>query len=358
MITHRCFETICIEKPKPAHLQISEAVRNLILGGKLAPGERIPSTHELAKLWRAHVPAVHAALTTLVKEDLLVRVPGSGTFVTDHAGQRFVALAALFSEAIHDSDYQARVFRLVDSILRERGFQTCHYVKPNYSEAWADFRKDIASGRLSGAAFFAMWARELGDALQQKGIPFIGPHEQPINFVYVDYETMARDGARYLVERGCRKIAFMGGDLPASFRAVLGEAGVPIHEPWLRSAVSPHVPGAGWEQFRELWAARDEKPDGLLVLDDVLFRDVALGILNSHIRVPDQLQVVTHSNKGSGLAYPFPVALLEIDPREVAEATVEMLMQLMRKETVREPVRSIQARLIPASAPQPAELKL
>jgi DNA-binding LacI/PurR family transcriptional regulator len=125
-----------------------------------------------------------------------------------------------------------------------------------------------------------------------------------------------------------------------------------LRDEWLRCTVPPETPGAGWEQFREMWAAREEKPDGLLVTDDMLFRDVALAILDLRLSVPQQLQVVAHANKGSGVAYPFPASCLEVDLNEWAAAMMDRLIKLMNGEPVSPPVHHIRARLIPAEPKQ------
>ena len=80
-MTSQHFWEMRIQKLESAPVQISKSLRGLIMSGKIAPGERIPSTRELAALLGSHVAGVHAALTVLVKEGLLFRVPGLGTFV-------------------------------------------------------------------------------------------------------------------------------------------------------------------------------------------------------------------------------------------------------------------------------------
>ena len=49
-------------------------------------------------------------------------------------------------------------------------------------------------------------------------------------------------------------------------------------------------------------------------------------------RVPEQLLVVTHANKGSGTLYPFPVARLEYDPDYTGALLGEQLCHRLRNE--------------------------
>ena len=100
----------------------------------------------------------------------------------------------------------------------------------------------------------------------------------------------------------------------------------------MRTDLHPWLEAAGWEEFRELWLTQPDKPDALLIADDNLYRGAAAAILELGIRVPQDLLVVTHSNRGSGMLYPVPAARLEFDPAEFALRMGEMLWRLMQNE--------------------------
>jgi DNA-binding LacI/PurR family transcriptional regulator len=104
----------------------------------------------------------------------------------------------------------------------------------------------------------------------------------------------------------------------------------------VRQGLNPAVIGAGWEEFRDLWLALEEKPDGLLVCDDCLLDDVCVAIRTMKISVPDDLMIVTHANKGSGRTCPFPVWALEFDPDAFADQAAKMLLKLINSEPLTE----------------------
>jgi len=163
--------------------------------------------------------------------------------------------------------------------------------------------------------------------------------------ILFDYPLFAREAVRRLCQQGCRKIAMIGGDgslvagadETAAFRSELQAQGVAVVESWIKGDIQQNVAGAGWNQFREIWLSCGEKPDGLLLLDDMLFRDVSIAIMELGIRVPEQLRIVSHANKGSEMFIPFPVTLLEVDPQPCAEKMGTMLLQLLNGEAVPHP---------------------
>src|SRR3954464_11953703 len=68
--------------PKPLHRQIYDAYRTAILEGELAPGERVPSSRELAvELGISRIPVLNA-YSQLLSEGLLEGRRSVGTFVS------------------------------------------------------------------------------------------------------------------------------------------------------------------------------------------------------------------------------------------------------------------------------------
>ena len=93
----------------PLHRQLYEALRRALLDGKLASGERLPSSRDLAQDLNLSRNTVVAAINQLSVEGYLVSRVGSGTYVNDsvprtslrrsaqHLGQRPAAPGRLSS---------------------------------------------------------------------------------------------------------------------------------------------------------------------------------------------------------------------------------------------------------------------
>jgi GntR family histidine utilization transcriptional repressor len=74
----------------PVYQQIRRAVARPILRGEWAPGDRIPSEHELMDLFGASRMTVNKALTALVDDGLILRRRRLGSFVAERAPERAV----------------------------------------------------------------------------------------------------------------------------------------------------------------------------------------------------------------------------------------------------------------------------
>ncbi len=79
------FTKLVLSRGDVAHRIISEKIRKLILTEKIRPDAQLPPTKELAKQFGSSHSTTHIALSNLVKEGLLERRHGSGTFVKERA---------------------------------------------------------------------------------------------------------------------------------------------------------------------------------------------------------------------------------------------------------------------------------
>jgi len=344
---------------KPLHHQLVTVLRAEI-AAKFRAGNRLDAETKLAERFGVSVLTMREALRSLAQEGIIERRHGSGTYVSDHTKHQHVAILAGFDiSQPRVSYFYLRMLSQLRRFFEPQGFRTKFYVRdlvpgespkgePNYPELLEDIEQSKICGVVAIAGIpHPRWIAPL----RKKRIPIVG---SPDNFPFgvgVDYPELARQGTEFLLQQGRQRIAFVSWEgfknetgkrefLPGmsdSFRSVLEKHGVPVREHWVQRDLHPNLTGAGWEEFREIWHAEVEKPDGLLVCDDILFSDVVVAIMELGVRVPDQLLVVTHAVKGSGILHPFPTIRMECDTDIVAQRMGEMLVKLMKREPVTEP---------------------
>ena len=343
-----------MERPKLLHQHVRDRLREELF--LFTEGNLVESENQLAKRYRVSVLTIREALRSLAQEGVIERRQGKGTFVTNPLGRRHIAV---LQEMDFGHARSAYFFRHVAQELRRyfqaqgirsRLYAGFHPPDQDYIEpTCAEFLEDLSRGKILGVAAVASpahprWLNEL----REKAIPVVGSVGEYEFGVGFDATALIRQSIRHLLEHGRRKMAFLGSPCPSFQSAgaqvltpivstLMREHAVPISGEWMRLDINPMQGGAGWEQFRELWTARAEKPDGLVITDDILSLDVTMAILEMGIRIPDQLMVVTHANKGSGTRYPFPVTRVEVDPDVYARVLGEMLLRLIRKQPVAEP---------------------
>ncbi len=329
----------------PSHL--ADQLRRQIL--RKGSGERVETVRAVANRFGVSINTAGAAMAILAREGLIDARPGRGTRVREHRDSRHVGVMLdmdLFGSNV--SYFWRRVTRQVICGLREHGYRTRLYagnLNPGHyvENASAELLDDLDERRLSGMVF--VWggdAPEVTQRLHAQQIPYLLSVAQ----IAMDYDHAIRGAVRQLLHAERRKLAYVGwapgaersrdfDQFFAIFADELSRHGLAPNERWIRSDLHPNLPGAGWSEVREIWtAARGEKPDGLLIADDVLLPSAVTAIQELGIRVPDQLMVVTHANKGDEYRAPFPVWRMDADPDAYAQAVIEMAVARMRGESV------------------------
>jgi len=75
-------KTLSLEKKSiPLYVQLEQIIKSQIMTGERLAGEQIPTEKDLAETYRVSSVTVRQAILNLVKEGLLVRKQGKGTFV-------------------------------------------------------------------------------------------------------------------------------------------------------------------------------------------------------------------------------------------------------------------------------------
>ncbi len=352
-----------LERKRNLSHQIADILRREIIA-EFKPGQRIASVTDLAKRFAVSYQTVREGLGILAEEGLIARRVGSGTFVSDPIPTRRSQprsdedrhVAVLCERDLadpHASYFYRYVPQQLVRFFQEAGFATRLYVgrvamsaPPQEKLTCLEFLEALDHRQLSGVAVLdEPTGLDWLTALREQHVPIVGSNEQgDYPSLRSDKAQMSRLGTEYLLRQGCRRIALMEWLKPQApgsprrdpvldgFQAALAAAGVEANPRWIRHDLPPGAPGAGWEEFREIWVSEKEKPDGLLVCDDMLFLGAAMAICQMGIRVPEDLLVVTHHNKGSGLLAPFPVAKLEFDLAEYVQLMGGALVKLMRQE--------------------------
>ena len=347
-----------ILKKQKLSQQIIPILRDELVS-RFKPGDRLPTIAQIAARFGIGFQSLREGLSVLEAEGLITRCAGQGTFVSDGLAGRHVAVLCEADIADpHVSFYHRRVLQQTVQCLRAAGFSARLYTghvspltPPPDHLTCLEFVEVMPRHQLAGVValatselHFARWFAPL----RREHVPIVsggGTLGRDVDAVVrSDVSQIVRDGVRHLLAHGRRRIALMAWrafwDPPGhdsdlfleTFRIAMAQAGIKLNPRWIRTELPPNAPGAGWEEFREIWAPSGEKPDGLLICDDNLFPGAAMAILQLGIRVPQDLMVISHYNKGSNVVNPFPVTRLVVNPDQCAQVISETLIKLMRRE--------------------------
>lgn len=333
----------------PLREQVAQLIREEI-HIQFEIGQQLEPDVKLAKRFGVSLLTIRETMSALAQEGIVERIHGKGTFVSKRKAQQHVALVlGVGGGCFRETYYWTRMTEQLQLFLGASGIQSRVYwarsatVDQETDPSYAEFMQNTTQNDICGVVFIRWPVPERWrKLLQASRVPVVG--RGTAYAVNADYSELVREGTRCLLEAGRKKIAFLGWLDPRNpegkelyrkaFQEALSQYGGQIRERWFASDLHPNWAGAGYAGFKEIWTAESEKPDGLLVTDDVLFADAVPAILEIGVRVPEQLMVATYANKGSGILYPFPTIRMEYDLDDIARRQGGILLRLMRKEAV------------------------
>lgn len=333
------------------HEQVADVLREEICR-QHQPGDRLEAETRLAERFAVSVITIREAIRLLCHQGLVERRRGSGTYVKRTQKQQRVGMInpVLQQEGVAFSYFQ-RADALCTRILDEHGIEVIHLFPEDHqviTEADSDWLYRVCHERnLAGLLFFRGYVNKRVIArLEEEGVALLGINANRFSTAVLnDMEGLVSAGTDYLIRHGRRRLAFVQptrGDwyLQRTFRTALEKSSIPFNPEWICWPESDSEGCDGCSRLQKLLNG-PEAPDGLLIGLDTCYNAAAIEVLRLGLRIPEQLLVVTHSNRGSGALYAFPTVRLEMDPALWAQTACKLLQNKLAGRRVRKKVHRL-----------------
>ena len=341
-----------------AHRTISDKIRDQILNGELAPGEKLLSTLKLAKLWKTSKSTAHTALNNLVKEGLLERHHGSCTYVRE-SPLALSRIGIYYSTPKVWTDDERVYYRSLQGLLEEklakRGIEVAVFVdrRPELKQrlVHSELRKAIFNREIQGL-ILSLPNRINLPALLRLSLPVsvLSGEAGHSNRVGFDQEKYFRTLMSRLAEKGCKSVGIIASvkpdpDLPPSpdsekfwgtFRREAERSGLLTRNDWIKMPAKYIINRAryGYNEFHSLWHQR-EHPDAVIVYPDMAVRGVITAALELDVPQSKNVTFCFHRNAHVDILCPFPALWMITDEGKVADALIDQVRQQHEGGSVR-----------------------
>ena len=318
--------------------ELLDAVRRDIVTAVFAPGARLPNRIALQKRFSAGSHTIQQAMSTLVKEGVLVARGRAGTFVAlkpPHLNRYAFVFPSQPGEG-WSKYWQAllsEVNRLVKSGKRDISI---YFIlgADRASDDGARLKDDIANHRLAGVICAAMpWGLFDPPSLKRNGMALVaiadGANTGFLS-VSVDHHAFFNRALQWLAARRCKRLAVLT-DIsvgPARLAGLLGDLsrfGMTMM-PHYHLAVQSRNPASAEHSARLLMnLPLRERPDCLIIMDDNLVEAVTAGLAASGVTGIDDLLVVAHHNFPLPFSARIQVQHLGFEAREIVQSCLEQV---------------------------------
>ena len=335
-----------IHNPRLYELVSEKILNEYVL--KMKPNQKLLTENEFSKIFSVSVPTVREALRSLVQSGYIRRRQGSGTYRSDvldspkssqNDDRRVAIITPLDLSQANLSCYYSQLALLTAKKLQASGLRSEIYfgeTSPAHSRSFDQtaLLRDIKQGKIAAAIVMSeseIESRNYALQLKSAGVPIIqADTTQSVNGEDRMMDLLNRS-LTILVNNQRRKVACIGfnGHDSAKVRNLVSAKGCITDDAWMIGDLHPSAAGSGYSLMREVWTTSKIKPDGLIITDDVFFRDVSLAIEELRIKVPDQIFVITAKNRGVQLDADFPVMEIEYDAASVALQLVQNVKSVL-----------------------------
>jgi DNA-binding LacI/PurR family transcriptional regulator len=359
-----------IRGPKRARAA-KAAVRTL--AKRIGPYGKLPTVNEMCAAFSISKVTLGSALKELEAEGIIKGKKGSGIFVSESVGQKTVAIVLgqdIFATGVSPVN-RILLDRFRDASRTRRERFRCFIDLPagdflahgidSHRELQASLENDeidclIALGLASDKC---QWLTGFGVPLIMTGVKGERPVEAA-GRVLTHYGPMAGSGVQALLEQGARRVGLITplgylrseGGVPddlESYRAALAAAGAAQRNAFVwdglsRAATNGALSGesmeeAGYRAVRELCARCDgegiERPDALVILDDMVCRGALVAAQEVNLSLGHNLRIASHANRGSTVLGPYAsmLTLMQFDPDEIASKLLSAADQILTGAT-------------------------
>lgn len=342
-----------IAKREPIYKMISVDIENKILSGKFGPGKRLPATALLAKNYKVAPFTIQRSLDILAKRGLINRRSKSGTFVNTGIASKAIGLVIDHDSFFEQGQRFAGAFMAdLYQVAANAGWRVkVYFSSPSEPSGRliSELENDIRQGNVRTIMEIYCGNREIVKYLKE---------ECPIFckiMINVDYKNMTATGLKYLFDSGVKDIAVVGlckGDNPEKHptcKSVFAETAKMYEKqnltmPDHATRYYGETPNDGISIVRDL-CKQKKLPEALLVTSDNLCSGIIYGLLEASLKIPDDIKIITHSNKNLDICSPVTLTRLEFDPLKIAEDVFSQVQAFLKGE-VTEVLPSLEPELI------------
>ena len=328
-------------KPNPPFHHVAAQLRRRIVAGQWAPGAQLPTWDLMAKEFSVARPTLMRAMDLLRRDGFVFSKSTRGTFVSEkppHLSRFGLVFAS------HPGAGGERFWNLFWGTLaaqaaiveRAAGLQLpiFHDAADPASDGRRQLLEQAADHCLGGLILVGtkelMESKTIAALDLPKAAIFNAPTDPPMPRVYIDRASFIEQSLDRLVALGRRRVAVLSNqsdrwqDYEPAFAARDLQS-----KPFWHLAASP---SAAANVVRLLFDPDNAvTPDGLVIADDNIVEQALAGLLQSGVRVPEQLEIVAHCNWPAPVPSPVPIHRLGYDVRELLQACVDLLREPHRQ---------------------------
>ncbi len=322
-------------------------ILNALSKGEFKVGSRLPTESEFCQKYGVARGTVREGISELVKEGILARRRGAGTFVQHLTSPSRIKVVAAMVKCIREGgDTGAQLLRAIEDRLHEQGYSLILCSHDNDPAKIEQYLQRLSNDKVSGVIFapidlpdFKEKNLHLVGRLEEKGLPFV-LMSTPISadtlghysFVGTNGFNAARDMVKHLVKAGHRRIAFIhfpgsytGDQRFGGFIKEMNHQGLEVPDTYIKNLIIGPVETQGRREIRELLSL-NSPPTAVICIHDWVAKNVLEEVRQMGLSVPDDIAVTGFGDMDFAVALNPPLTTVKICTDQEGTWLVKILL--------------------------------
>ena len=322
--------------------QVADGLRQGIVGGFYRPDDVIPSYRELADILGVSQIVTKAALRKIADEGLVVSRPRIGSVVRDRNVKQWKGHVIFLCPEGDENYAQTVLAGTLRNRLTEAGYLFTQVCLPKKSQDKYDFTRLDAALSRSVELIVTMFARpQILSRLARQKIPyaifgeFAKVPRSAVGVTWLNFNLAVEDFAAACKASGIRNVVEFCYCAMCDVAQALRKVGIGIK----KIQVPPNgldtsligVKRIGMEIFGRLLAKKQISCDTVYFFaDDYLASGALMALSYAGLRSPEDVRIVTFSNKRLGPIYPRELARMEFDAHKAGDVLADAALEYLK----------------------------
>lgn len=328
--------------------ELENDIGEMIVADGLRQGDPILSENKLVELFGVSRVTVRQALANLVAADVLYKVKGKGTFVSNanklSGKQRQPVMTrtlALVMGSITNSHF-AELAKGLEDVARDEGYQIMFCSSNSVPTQEEEILRDLLKRRVDGIFFSPGESLPLPTTLKQlclslKNVVILDNPVSGIglNSVSCDDCEGGYLAVNYLLQLGHRRIAHLKGpdnvmnayERYNGYLKALTEAGIAVNQDFINSPGSYAYEDGKAATAKWLQLPTSERPTAIFAANDELALGAYDGIIEHGLSVPGDISVIGYGSLMKPLVRGVALSTVKQNPYQIGKTACRVLLE-------------------------------
>jgi len=338
----------------PLYIQLTNILTNEIVSNSYKPDDKFFTEREIIENYHISANTVKGALNILVHRGLLYRRPRKGTFIksTNIINNTSIAqntytenITLVFPKAVWEgmfNPFYSKVLEGVEDEISDSGFHLDFFILKGSPKKESILYSKIIENRTKGIFILGgELDKELLVKIKNTGIPFvlIDNPENPDNIkaIMLDNINGSYKAVQYLINKGHKKIAYLGGGTRnkvcflrlEGYKKAMESAGLKIDNNFIIQGERLNSE-YGFKSMDTYIKKAKKLPTAIFAVNDVVAIGAHRALVHHGLSVPDDISLIGFDDiEMSGLLQP-PLTTMRVDREKMGRTAVKMMLGLIK----------------------------